>query len=341
MYRHFSLLPIILLALGLSACITRPAEDCGERQMRVVVNGETGCYRTCREDAECPDGESCDSGVCVGGEPEMEARRREDTYSSTQETCEPPHRMCTAGCVDIRTNRFHCGHCDRRCAPTESCRNGSCVETHADCGAGEPVDLSSDPKNCGSCGYACEPEEVCENATCKRTEASCADDELLCNGICVDPSSHSEHCGRCGNACDTGVCTSGICQSLPQGDCPDGWIEFSNNGNCYKTSDQPVTASSELAAGLGANQRLVHIDSFDLVRFLAGKANFEGFIGAKYDGDWVYWKDPPEKIDNPPWCDDEAPVNPVGTPYVVMDGLCWEAVSPGYRALAIYELVKN
>src|SRR5690606_33440882 len=103
----------------------------------------------------CDDGEVCSGGSCglsCGG----------DTPT-----------LCGSSCVDIQTDRGHCGACDNACDDGEVCSGGSCGPS---CGGGTSVcsdrcvDLSSSPAHCGSCGNACTGDDtaipVCADGGC-------------------------------------------------------------------------------------------------------------------------------------------------------------------------------
>lgn len=55
-----------------------------------------------------------------------------------------PHwRCCGMRCVDVETDEFNCGHCEKRCSYRHKCCRGKCV------------DVMYDKHNCGSCGKRC------------------------------------------------------------------------------------------------------------------------------------------------------------------------------------------
>lgn len=66
--------------------------------------------------------------------------------------CADGRFCCTNGvdveCADVRTDRFHCGACNRICAGSERCEDGVCT-------LGE-----------GTCAEACEGSQICCNGSC-------------------------------------------------------------------------------------------------------------------------------------------------------------------------------
>ena len=50
--------------------------------------------------------------------------------------CRKPKRRCGKRCVNLKTNRQHCGTCNNRCQPGQRCRQGVCRP--APCGRGGP-----------------------------------------------------------------------------------------------------------------------------------------------------------------------------------------------------------
>jgi hypothetical protein len=88
--------------------------------------------------------------------------------------------VATPGCVDVQSDAFHCGGCNREC--DDACCKGECCFPSngqvclphgcgcADrrlsiCGAG-CVDLQTDPFNCGACGTPCPAGVACEDGRC-------------------------------------------------------------------------------------------------------------------------------------------------------------------------------
>lgn len=117
-------------------------------------------------------------------------------------------------CVDVRTDRDHCGGCEgRRCRPDQVCRGGRCIcpPDRQDICDDRCVDLSKDRNHCGQCGRGC--------GQCGR---NCDIDldvwEACCGGECVNVRTDRDNCGRCGRRCSPDrVCENASCV------CPRGW----------------------------------------------------------------------------------------------------------------------
>jgi len=91
--------------------------------------------------------------------------------------CPPGQTDCSGVCVDLDTDKEHCGTCDNPCAfdhAGAACVDGTCQMTgceqgFADCNDdpedGCETDLTTN-ENCGSCGNACEEGENCIEGQC-------------------------------------------------------------------------------------------------------------------------------------------------------------------------------
>ncbi len=168
---------------GQCAC---PAEQtCGEQCVDLLTDS-THCG-ACGE--ACPEGQSCEEGMCV---------------------CDAPFTLCGTGCVDLLYDLVHCGACDNLCKGGSTCKEGDCVCT----GPGEPAlcgdactELLSDAENCGECGTVCPDGATCEAGSC-----SCAEGLEQCGEVCTDLLVDAGNCGVCGEACQGGaVCIDGSC----------------------------------------------------------------------------------------------------------------------------------
>jgi hypothetical protein len=89
--------------------------------------------------------------------------------------------VATPGCVDVRSDPFHCGSCEQVC--DDACCKGECCfrsggqvclpqgcgcadRRLSSCGAG-CVDLQTDPFNCGACSTFCSEGMACEEGQCQ------------------------------------------------------------------------------------------------------------------------------------------------------------------------------
>src|SRR5262249_36142929 len=115
---------------------------------------------------KCADDQTCVAGEC---------------------RCRPDEFDCSGGsstklCVDIMTDPYHCGGCQRGCQGGQLCIAGVCREQCAhgkdDCN-GSPADgcetnIDSDPENCGACGNVCDGVigQPCVNGKCVTVECT-------------------------------------------------------------------------------------------------------------------------------------------------------------------------
>jgi hypothetical protein len=137
-------------------------------------------------------------------------------------SCQSGMTDCGGSCVDLQSNRAHCGSCGDACAAGEVCSGGacelSCQSGMTDCG-GNCVDLDSDRAHCGGCGNACAAGEVCSGGAC---ELSCQAGLTNCSGVCVNLLTDDQNCGSCGHGCGAGeTCANGSCDLV----CPPGLVE--------------------------------------------------------------------------------------------------------------------
>lgn len=71
---------------------------------------------------------------------------------------------CGGECVDLATDRAHCGACGRSCGALEICAAERC-ECEDTCD-GRCVDVFSDRAHCGACGNACGADTECLGGVC-------------------------------------------------------------------------------------------------------------------------------------------------------------------------------
>jgi hypothetical protein len=89
--------------------------------------------------------------------------------------------LCTGECVDLASNKDHCGTCGSACAynvgyAIEACVYGKCERTctlgWGDCNGnrsdGCETHIAADPKNCGACGRVCDgiAGQACVDGQC-------------------------------------------------------------------------------------------------------------------------------------------------------------------------------
>ena len=66
-------------------------------------------------------------GTLVPGFGTIDAGARKKRRSAKQLRCKKPKRNCGKKCVNVKTDRLHCGQCNRRCKKGHTCRKGKCV----------------------------------------------------------------------------------------------------------------------------------------------------------------------------------------------------------------------
>ncbi len=162
------------------------------------------------------------------------------TPSPTPTRAAPSAQACAAGltrcrgvCVDLNSDTINCGACGAVCGGGDApyaCQGGQCVLV--DVGSCEPgltlcnsgcTDLNTDPGNCGVCGRVCESGLVateCRGGECVRADCGVGLEYCGAADLCRDLSSDPGHCGACGNTCPSGICSFGVCQSVPIANIP-------------------------------------------------------------------------------------------------------------------------
>ncbi|MFO0665117.1 MAG: hypothetical protein U0174_14280 [Polyangiaceae bacterium] len=185
---------------------------------------------------------------------------------------------CSGACVDTSKDSEHCGSCDRACAATDVCQNGTCklactdgmtactnVVSPADAGTQSDADsaapeaggtvtapycakLSDDPKNCGQCGKTCDVTQTCQTGAC------CKANETGCAGTCTVLSDDPKNCGKCGTVCSgaTPYCSNGTCNvryikagvqtNVPESVATGGWQQ------CFRETFGQSSALSTMKA---------------------------------------------------------------------------------------------
>lgn len=113
-------------------------------------------------------------------------------------TCQGTEACCGQTCVDVKSDKNHCGGCDTACTTNEVCCSGQC-------------------RGCCSDNDCLSPDEHCIAGACV---VQCTMPKTNCNNVCVLVDSDSTNCGSCGNDCLSGrMCMGGMCQS--------GWVQMS------------------------------------------------------------------------------------------------------------------
>lgn len=76
-------------------------------------------------------------------------------------------KVCNNTCIDISSDVFNCGDCDKVCLPNQSCVESTCCAAPANalCG-GACTDTQTDNNNCGGCGTVCTAPQTCQAGTC-------------------------------------------------------------------------------------------------------------------------------------------------------------------------------
>ena len=100
--------------------------------------------------------------------------------------CPDGQRRCGERCVDVNTDRDHCGSCGLACPGGRSCTAGSC---QLSCPTGQTLcddrcaTLSTDRAHCGRCGNACGPGRVCADGACGAQRRCTVRRELSVNWV--------------------------------------------------------------------------------------------------------------------------------------------------------------
>lgn len=142
-----SLLVAILFVAGFAASGCLPASTDGDSEPRTVdpadAGGDAGFGDVDGKSVTLPDG-----GVkCLDG-----------------------YQLCGDECVDVESNRDHCGECGNSCSGGGiACFGGACQcvdDAYTNCD-GACIDTSSSREHCGACGNECAQNEKCADGTCK------------------------------------------------------------------------------------------------------------------------------------------------------------------------------
>lgn len=202
-------------------------------------------YDGCENDGDCPSGEVCVRGFCVG---RMDAGVDAGPPCPTQDVCyDGPEGTlgvgpCRAGC------RMPVDDAGTLCvgqvvpASTESCNE---VDDDCDGLVDEGVHLGTE-EQCGACGNACLAGETCcaDGATfacantssssrfCGNCETRCSPGQACCGGTCTDIETDELNCGACNNPCAAG-------QQCCGGRCIDPSSSAAHCGGCGNACEEP------------------------------------------------------------------------------------------------------
>ena len=142
-----------------------PGEMMCEQLCIAVASDPANCGACGRQ---CDSDEVCDAGTCVEA---CDASCDNDVELCVDGecTCRDGFVLCDGECVDISTDKDHCGMCGRDCGE-QPCGGGECQPD--DC-PGFPdlceyscTDVQSDPLNCGECEHECHPSQDCVGGLC-------------------------------------------------------------------------------------------------------------------------------------------------------------------------------
>jgi hypothetical protein len=245
---------------------------------------------SCNDDNACTTGDTCQDGVCRGGNPVVCAPLDQCHVAGT---CDPATGQCSNPPADIGTP---CDDGDA-CTTGDHCVGGVCAGTPTIC---QPVD---DPAGCwnqptcdpatGTCGQPtpkpqgtpcddgnlCTANDVCDGAgTCAGTPKSCGGYVLgtcpqKCDpatGACVSGENGDSCTPSSFDACVTGVCQDGGCMAVPApvgSSCAGGFVTqcmpgtgvCGSDGNCHPatmadgTPCSPLSSPGECQAGICKN----------------------------------------------------------------------------------------
>jgi hypothetical protein len=163
-------------------------------------------------------GMECRGGmVCLGG---------------TCQSCPGTLTACNGTCVDISTNRSHCGNCGIVCADGQSCAAGGCdlvcVSPLLRCGD-RCVNPSTNPAHCSTCNASCartNTVSLCVGGECNFVRCDSGWGDCTTSGTCdTNLTTSVLHCGACNTRCAAphavSDCRAGACAITS---CESGWL---------------------------------------------------------------------------------------------------------------------
>lgn len=219
----------------------------GSRILRVISGGllQPIADRTVRRQIDCvgPD-ERCSIGYSGKHDccPTLTCKRISGSeYEGFCKCMRPYPTKCGDVCVDLKSNRQHCGVCGNACAAGRTCRRGTCCVPYG-----------------GSCvrPNGLDPDQCCDadgGVTCRALEAGssvggdilgfpvqsgacgCSDGRAHCGGRCVNLASDEKNCGRCRRRCRWAIAWAIPPirkQTCCGGRCTDTGLDPNNCGRC-------------------------------------------------------------------------------------------------------------
>ena len=178
----------------------------------------------------CAAGETCMSGLCMGGAA---------GDGGTTDALVPPDGM-TATDGGMQPMDAAMPPPDGGMGPTDVFMPppdgpAPCPTGQVRCG-NLCFDLGADQMNCGACGNACPSNQGCMSGRCVSFAIDsgvmpCPSPQVRCNNVCTDLTTNAAHCGACGRACATGqACVGSSCVAMDSGvvPCPGTQIRCDN-----------------------------------------------------------------------------------------------------------------
>ena len=219
---------------GPKNCAKDSGEDCGSEGLQCPENAsceqkEDGTYG-----CKCDDGYIDCDGVCVNLDSNKNHCGTCHNQCKDNQACIGGVCGCASGtdcansCVDLYNDKNNCGSCANQCKDYQACISGSCGCTNGTDCGSSCVELQSDNNNCGACGLVCKSYQTCKAGKCSCTSGT------DCGSSCVDLQNDKNNCGSCGTKCkDYQACISGKCSCTSGTDCGSSCVNLnSDNKNC-------------------------------------------------------------------------------------------------------------